>query len=116
MKDVGLAPHEVEMMREVFRRIPAIVEVVLYGSRAKGNFRPASDVDIALVGVDDDLQAEAVAQELDELPLPYRFEVKAYGAIRCAPLREHIARVGLTLYRREPDSSGASPDETIRST
>jgi hypothetical protein len=29
MKDVGLAPHEIEMMRAVFRRIPAIVEVVL---------------------------------------------------------------------------------------
>lgn len=100
MKDIGLAPHEVEMMREVFRRIPAIVEVVLYGSRAKGNFRPGSDVDLALVGVDDDLQAEAVAQELDQLPLPYHFDVKACSSIQYAPLREHIARVGLTLYRR----------------
>jgi predicted nucleotidyltransferase len=116
MKDIGLAPHEVEMMREVFRRIPAIVEVVLYGSRAKGNFRPGSDVDLALVGVDDDLQAEAVAQELDELPLPYRFEVKAHGAIRYAPLRDHIARVGLTLYRREQDMSTADSKETVLST
>jgi predicted nucleotidyltransferase len=113
MKDVGLAPHEVEMMREVFRRVPAIVEVVLYGSRAKGNFRPGSDVDLALVGVDDDLLAEAVAQELDELPLPYRFEVKAYGTIRYAPLREHIARVGLPLYRRESDISAENSDETM---
>ena len=113
MKDVGLAPHEIEMMLAVFRRIPAIVEVVLYGSRAKGNFQPESDIDLALVGVDDDLQAEAVAEELDELPLPYRFDVKACSAIRHAPLREHIARVGLTLYRREPDISAANSDKTI---
>jgi hypothetical protein len=65
--------------------------------------------------VDDDLQAEAVAEELDELPLPYHFDVKAYGAIRYAPLREHIARVGLTLYRREPDVSAANSDKAIRS-
>jgi uncharacterized protein len=103
MKDVGLAPHEIEMMQAVFRRIPAIAEVVLFGSRAKGNFQPESDIDLALIGVDDDLQAEAVADELNELPLPYRFDVKACGTIQHAPLREHIARVGLTLYRREPD-------------
>jgi predicted nucleotidyltransferase len=108
MKDVGLAPHEIEMMRTVFRQIPSIVEVVLFGSRAKGNFRPESDVDLALIGVDDDLQAEAVADELNELPLPYRFEVKACGTIRYAPLREHIARVGLTLYRRESDRSASN--------
>lgn len=110
MKDVGLAPHEIEMMQAVFRRIPAIVEVVLYGSRAKGNFRPESDIDLALVGVDDDLQSEAVAEELNELPLPYRFDVKACSAIRYAPLREHIARVGLTLYRRESEVSTANSD------
>ncbi len=116
MKDIGLASHEIEMMQEVFRRIPATVEVVLFGSRAKGNFRPESDVDLALVGVDDDLQAEAAADELNELPLPYRFEVKACGTIRHAPLREHIARVGLTLYRRESDISLSNSDKTIPST
>lgn len=115
MKDVGLAPHEIEMILAVFRSIPAIAEVVLYGSRARGNFQPESDIDLALVGVDDDLQAEAVAEELDELPLPYRFDVKACSAIRHAPLREHIARVGFTLYRREPGISVADSDNTILS-
>ena len=100
MNDIGLAPREIELMREVFCHSPRIAEVVLYGSRAKGTFRPESDVDLALIGVDDDLQAEAVADELDELPLPYRFDVKAFGTIKHEPLREHIARVGLSLYRR----------------
>lgn len=102
MKDIGLAPQEIDLMRGVFRRFPAISEVTLYGSRAKGTYRPESDIDLALVGVDDDVQAEAVADELDELPLPYRFDVKAYGGIKYGPLREHIARVGVSLYRRDP--------------
>jgi predicted nucleotidyltransferase len=51
-------------MRSVFRRVPAIREVVLYESRAKGTHRPGSDIDFALVGLDDSLQAEAVAEEL----------------------------------------------------
>lgn len=81
MKDIGLAPYEIELIRGVFRRFPAINEVALYGSRAKGTYRLESDMDLALVGVESDVQAEAVADELDELPLPYRFDVKAYGSI-----------------------------------
>ena len=100
MNDIGLSPREIELMRAVFGHSPRIAEVVLYGSRAKGTFQPESDVDLALIGVDDDLQAEAVADELDELPLPYRFDVKAFGTIKHEPLRAHIARVGLSLYRR----------------
>ena len=101
MKDLGLAPHEIELMQEVFRRFPTISEVTLYGSRAKGTYRPGSDIDLALIGVDDALYAEAVADALDELPLPYRFDVKAHGDIKYGPLREHIARVGISLYRRD---------------
>ncbi|MBI3800667.1 MAG: nucleotidyltransferase domain-containing protein [Deltaproteobacteria bacterium] len=112
MKDIGLTPHEIDLIREVFRRFPAIREVALYGSRAKGTYRPESDIDLALVGVDDDVQAEAVADELDELPLPYRFDVKAYGGIKYGPLREHIGRVGISLYQRDPPEQ----DEDVEAT
>lgn len=102
MKETGLAQSELELMRGVFRRIPEIREVVLYGSRAKGTYRPESDIDLALVGVEDEVQAEAVADELEELPLPYRFDVKARSAITFPLLQEHISRVGITFYRRDP--------------
>ena len=108
MKDIGLSPKEIELMSSVFGRAMAIREVLLYGSRAKGTHRPESDVDLALVGLDDPLQAEAVADELDELPTPYRFDVKAYGSIGHGPLREHIERVGVSLYRRDPPDRAES--------
>ncbi|MGE0683553.1 MAG: nucleotidyltransferase substrate binding protein [Candidatus Binatia bacterium] len=98
---LGLTPHEIDLIRTVFRRFPVVREVALYGSRAKGTYRPESDLDLALISVDDDIQAEAIADELDELPLPYRFDVKAYGGIKYGPLREHIAHVGISLYRRD---------------
>jgi predicted nucleotidyltransferase len=101
MKDIGLTPHEIDLLQGVFRRFPAIREVVLSGSRAKGTYRPESDIDLALIGIDDDVQAEAVADELDELPLPYQFDVKAYNNVKYGPLREHIARVGIVLYQRD---------------
>jgi predicted nucleotidyltransferase len=71
---------------------------VLFGSRAKGTATPASDIDLAFEGIDDPLRAEAIASELEELPLPYRFDVKALSSIRYPPLREHIARVGVRIH------------------
>ncbi len=82
MKGIGLSAQEIELMRSVFGQVEAIREVLLYGSRAQGTHRPESDVDLALVGVEDPLQAEAIAEELDELAMPYRFDVRAYGSIR----------------------------------
>ncbi|PIP72928.1 MAG: hypothetical protein COW89_03705 [Nitrospinae bacterium CG22_combo_CG10-13_8_21_14_all_47_10] len=101
MRDTGLSPYGLELLCSVFRRHPVVLKVVLYGSRAKGTHRHESDIDLALVGVDDDMEAEALAFELDELPLPYHFDVKAFGAIRHAPLREHIDRFGVVLYERQ---------------
>jgi predicted nucleotidyltransferase len=75
-----------------------ITGAILFGSRAKGTAGPSSDIDIALQGIDDELQAAAIAEELDDFPLPYRFDVKAFHAIHYAPLREHIVRVGVRIY------------------
>jgi uncharacterized protein len=94
----SLAPHELELIRSVLARHPAVTGAVLFGSRAKGTAIPASDIDLALEGIEDPLQAEAIASELDELPLPYRFDVKALAAIQHQPLREHIARVGVRIH------------------
>jgi hypothetical protein len=44
------------------------------------------------------MRAEAIASELEELPLPYRFGVIALSTIRHAPLREHIERVGVRIH------------------
>lgn len=96
-----LGVNEFALIRSVLSRHPAVVSAVLYGSRAKGTATPASDIDIALEGIDDPLQAEAIASELDELPLPYRFDVRALSAIEYGPLREHIARVGQQIYVSE---------------
>ncbi|MBM4257353.1 MAG: nucleotidyltransferase domain-containing protein [Deltaproteobacteria bacterium] len=113
MKDIGLTPHEINLICDVLRRFPTVSEAVLYGSRAKGTHRPESDIDLTLVGVTDDLEAEAVADELEELPLPYRFDVKAYDRITYGLLREHIDRVGITLYRRNVSGKDTAATKPI---
>jgi uncharacterized protein len=101
MKPPALTPDELVLLRRVFGRHPEIKTVKLFGSRAKGTQVPSSDIDLALWGEVDALRAEAIAAELDELPLPYRYDVKAFHLIKLRPLREHIQRVGITVYPEE---------------
>lgn len=94
----GLSARELDLIRTVLARHPAVTGAILFGSRAKGTAQPASDVDLALEGITDPLQAEAIAGELEELPLPYQFDVKALAAIRHRALLEHIERVGVRIH------------------
>jgi predicted nucleotidyltransferase len=75
-------------------------EARVFGSRALGTHRPESDVDIALYGDVDDGLAARIAGELDELPLPYAFDVRAYPCLKHEPLRGHIDRVGEVIFTR----------------
>jgi uncharacterized protein len=93
----GLTDRELEMIRSVLSKHREVTGALLFGSRAMGIAFHESDVDLAILGVDDPLIAESIAAELDELPLPYRFDVKAFDAIRHGPLREHIQRVGVRI-------------------
>ena len=94
-----LTDHELSLIRNVFRRHPGLSAVILFGSRAKGTHRPQSDVDLAITGDVTPLEAEMIAGELDELPLPYRFEVQPLDRITHPPLRNHIDRVGIRIYQ-----------------
>ncbi|MEY4582951.1 MAG: hypothetical protein RL701_7654 [Pseudomonadota bacterium] len=100
MSDFGLDERTLRLIRGVLEKQPRIGEVRVFGSRAKGNFRNESDIDLALFGDVDAVLASLVASELDDLPLPYQFDVQAYPCIKHAPLREHIDRVGVPFFTR----------------
>jgi len=89
-----LTDRETSLIGSVLNQHPEVSQVKLFGSRAKGCHTPASDIDLALWGVDA-LQAESIAAELDELPLPYRFDIKAFESIKQHSLRDHIQRRGI---------------------
>ena len=93
-----LKPAELEMVRSVFLLHPEVKTATLFGSRAKGTHGNCSDVDLVVTGEVEPLRAEAIAAELDELPLPYRFEVQPLEHIQHRPLLEHIKRVGILIY------------------
>lgn len=98
MSHAGLAFEETAILCAVFRKYPQIERVILFGSRAKGTAKPNSDIDLALVGDVDDFFAEQIALELDDTPLPYKYDVKSLNHIDNQELLDHINRIGVTIY------------------
>jgi predicted nucleotidyltransferase len=105
MSEFGLTSHEVELIRSALERHPGVVEAKIFGSRAMGRERPNSDIDIAVWGTLDTREILRLHGELEELPLPYMFDVRLYDAIEYRPLQEHIERVGRVLYRADSKSN-----------
>lgn len=97
----GLSEKQLSMMRETFSRFPEIREVRIFGSRAAGNYKPGSDVDLALYG-DSKLSCTARVSAVlnEELPLPYFFDVVDYAAVERPEFRKHIEEVGQSIYRQ----------------
>lgn len=95
----GLKPHIIRRINHVFSSHPKIEQGILYGSRAKGNYRQGSDIDIALKGNRLDLTEQfRIENELDELLLPYKIDISIYHKIENKDLINHIDRAGKVLY------------------
>lgn len=99
--ELGLKDQQLEEIRNFARKYPLIEQVIVYGSRAKGNFRPGSDVDLVLVGKDLKLSDQlAFWNDLDDSYQPYFFDVAILHQIQNDSLLEHIQRVGKVIYQR----------------
>jgi predicted nucleotidyltransferase len=98
----GLKESVIQQIVGVFAQHPTIEKVILYGSRAKGTYRNGSDIDLTFTGAD--LEAEVlyrVDTELDDLLLPYSFDLSLLKEIENPKLLEHIQRVGVNFYERK---------------
>ena len=98
----GLSETTVEKICNVFTGFPEIEKAVVYGSRAKGNFKTGSDIDLTLYGVSlsGDLRS-TIACALDDLLLPYTIDLSVFDMLNHAELKEHIERVGILFYERK---------------
>lgn len=108
----GLPESDLARVISVLEKTPNISEIILFGSRAKGNYTPGSDVDLALkgtsLGLNDILD---VSVEIENLFLPYKFDLIIYSQINEKALLEHIERVGIVLYKHmynSDDENGIS--------
>ena len=103
----GLKELVIENIRGVFARYPQVERAVLYGSRAKGNFENGSDIDLTLFGGEDLMRKtlHRIMDELDDLLLPYTFDLSLFSQISDIDVLDHIRRIGVVFYERDEEIS-----------
>ena len=98
----GIPDSVLNEINSVFFQSKKVEKLVLFGSRAKGNFKTGSDIDLAVFGSDlnfsDYLQ---LSIKLDELELLHKIDLLRFETIENVDLKNHINRVGIELYNRK---------------
>lgn len=99
-EDSGLSEEDVQSICKALGLCPKVSEAILYGSRAKGSYRPGSDIDLTLIG--DELTHHDLLNielALDDLLLPYKIDLSLHHQIDNPQLLDHIARIGKSFYK-----------------
>ncbi|MCP9931114.1 nucleotidyltransferase domain-containing protein [Cyanobium sp. AMD-g] len=98
---IGLPESAMAAIRRVLATYPEVESAILYGSRALGRHRPASDIDLTLTGhAISNATLARIDADLDDLLLPWLIDLSALAAIRHPALLDHIQRAGVLLYQR----------------
>ena len=95
--------RDLKYILKAVNKYSEIEEVIIFGSRAMGNYKKGSDVDIALKG--EYVNRKIVCRLSDDLneeyPLPYFFDVVNYNDISNEELKKHIDNAGKIVYKRK---------------
>ena len=93
----GLPESDLEYLINTIKQFPEIDKAVIFGSRAMGNFKKGSDVDIALLGkIKEETLLKISRNFNEESPLPYFFDVLIFENINNGDLKVHILKEGKT--------------------
>ena len=97
----GLSDTTIQKIRAVLKDYPQVDRAILYGSRAKGNYKNGSDIDLTLHGEGLTLNVlYKILEDIDDLLLPYTIDLSIFHDIDDPDVIEHIHRVGATFYEK----------------
>ena len=96
----GIYPETIKILNAIFKGHDAIEEVIIYGSRAKGNYREGSDIDLTLKGNISTEELSNIYFEIDDSLTPYLFDISIYNQLNSESLKDHIDRVGKIFYKK----------------
>jgi len=103
LAETGLSSQVVSALCGVFAQHSGVEQVILYGSRAKGTFRPGSDIDLTIKGALAFPELLQIESEIDDLLLPYKLDLSLLSQIENPDLLAHIERVGVVFYGKSTD-------------
>lgn len=98
----GLSESDMDYMVATLQSFLEVKKAMIFGSRAMGNFKRGSDVDIALFGKDVDFSIVAKIKDRlqEESPMPYMFDIVDATHTNSDALKGHIEEYGVVLFSR----------------
>ena len=96
----GIAPKSYELIINAISEIKEIEKAGIYGSRAIGNFKHGSDIDIVLFGkeITQEMVLKLKVKLEHDLPIPYFFDLTHYETISNPELKIHIDSFSKVFY------------------
>lgn len=94
----GLSSEHVNIIHQILQQSANVQSAYLFGSRAKGTNKVASDIDLAVKGNIPKDELSALWAAFEESTLPFFVDVISYKSIQNQELKEHIDRVGIEIY------------------
>ncbi len=97
----GLCDNTIKQICDILHQYDSLESAILYGSRAKGNYREGSDIDLTFKGKNLNLIIlNRISNQLDDTLLPYKFDVSIFNMIQNPDILNHIQRVGIVFYEK----------------
>ena len=97
------------MVLAILRAQPEVERAVVYGSRARGDNQPYSDIDLTLSGESlTERTLSEIAEALEDSALPYLVDLSDFAEISNERLRTIIEREGVEIYRTAPATENSS--------
>lgn len=101
-EEYGLLSSDMKQLTESFKKYQQIEKVILFGSRALGNYKKGSDIDLAIFGTKADFETTNRLSGLlnEKLPIPYFIDVLNFNSIENTELKQHILNEGKIIYQK----------------
>ena len=94
----GLKEKDWDSILSTINASEKVEQIILYGSRAMGNYKHNSDIDLVVVGKEISfLELANIENALDDPLLPYKMDLSLYHTIDNPDLIAHNNRVGIEL-------------------
>lgn len=97
----GLSEKDRNIILYILKKFTEIRTVRIFGSRAKGNYKRGSDIDLAVMDPVEDRILGKIQSEFEDSNLPYRVDILCYPGLTHPELKEHIDRVGIVFYETD---------------
>lgn len=99
-QDFGLSDAIHQDLQQVFSQFPQIEQVLIFGSRAKGNYREGSDVDLAVfASAMTDSEFTTLWARVDNLPILFKIDLIHWNTLEKETLKQKILAEGRIFYK-----------------